>query len=452
MQVSIEQGEGLKRKLSVVVDEKEIAKARNAAMNRVAKTARVDGFRKGHLPQDILLQRFGREVAEETINSIVTETIEDALEKLDAKKYGQPEVSDVKGNPLTDKEMSYQVNVEIDPELECKPLNELEFKRLSCTITEADIDEMIDDMRKQRAVWRDDDELVFAEGTRATVDFTGRTDGKEFEGGAAKNFELIAGETHMIPGFMEQILEHKAKKGDSFTIKVTFPEDYQAENLKGKDAEFDITVNQVAKRELPEIDEAFIRSFGLKSGKMDDFRAQLKKNMEREKNRLVRTYNASRVSNALTKQYGEFEVCSDRIDSAVEFEENRLRSYYKIPENRELPFGEEAKKQLRENATRRARVSKIMETLAAQGGIKLGNVKSIEREIDNVASVYDDPASYRRYVRTNKKEYRALTSVAYETDVLDYILKESGVPEEQVSFQKLIHEVLPDGSTTENED
>ncbi|MGN0908200.1 MAG: trigger factor, partial [Succinivibrio sp.] len=293
MQVSTEKKEGLKHLLTVTISKEEFAKAYAESFKKVSKKARIDGFRKGHIPANLLELHFGNDITYGAVDDIIDQTLFNAVKEagFSEKMAGRPSV-DIKEAPSKDKGFTYTITIEVEPEIEVKPLEDLKIKKFASSVTDADVDKMVETLRKQQGKWSTKDGLEFGEGTLARIDFVGRVDGKEFEGGSAKDFSIEFDRSQMIPGFTEQIKGHKA--GDKFTIKVTFPKDYSAKNLAGKDAEFDITVNVVEELVLPEVNADFVKIYGVKDGDIEKFRGELRSNMERELKRAIEARNEDR--------------------------------------------------------------------------------------------------------------------------------------------------------------
>lgn len=438
MQVSTEKKEGLKYLLNVTLSKEEFGKAYADNLKKVSKKARIDGFRKGHIPLQILESRFGPDILTGAMDDLIEKTIGNAIKesKLEEKMAGRPSV-DVKKFPSKDSEFNYEITLEVHPELEFKPLEDLKVKKAVSSVTDADIDKMIETLRKSQGKWETKDGLAVGDGTLARIDFTGRIDGQEFEGGKATDFSLDVDSHSMIPGFTEQIKGHKA--GDKFTIKVTFPEDYQAKDLAGKDAEFDISVNAVEERVLPEVNADFMKIYGIKDGDLEKFRSELRSNMERELKRAVNTRNENALVDALLKQYGDFEVADATVKSMVgSLKESRLQQLRQYG-LKTLPESLNKDELYHDEAVRQARVFEILGAVKQALKYEQPSDKAVDDLINTLSSAYEDPEDYKKQVREDKRLMNAIRNNAYSIELFDLIGQKAFDGEEQITFDQAVN-------------
>lgn len=437
MQVSTEKKEGVQHLLTVTVPAEDVKKAYDASFRKYAKNARIDGFRKGHIPAKVLEQQFGGQIYSDAYDSLVNETLGNAIKESKLEVIGYPKIDVKKATFKNDEEFVYEATVEVNPELELKPFEDLKLKSIKATVTDADVEKMIETLRKQQGKWQVKDDATVAKGTRASIDFTGRTDGVEFEGGKATNFSLTVGETQMIPGFTEQIEGHKA--GDKFTIQVKFPDDYHAENLKGKDAEFDIVVNSVSELSLPEVNEDFVKVFGVKDGSLDTFKADLRKNMERELNRAKYTITRGKLFDALVAQYGEFAV----PEAFVEAEKERLAKNFEQQMHaygmKKLPDSFKKDDMFTDEAVKDARLGTIVRKIVESLGLKTPSEEFVDAQLEQIAGAYEDPAEVKEQIRKDKKQFEAIQNAALESEVVAKVMEKAADGEEEMTFDQLVN-------------
>ncbi len=258
MQVSVETTQGLGRRMTITIIAGDIEKAVQSELANRAKTVRIDGFRKGKVPMNIVERHFGFSVSQDVLSKLMSRHFVEAFDQENINPIGSPTY--FPGEYKKGQDFTYSVEFEVCPVIELKGLENITIEQPIVTISNADVDNMLETLRKQQARWQETKAAVQAED-QVTLDFTGSIDGTEFEGGHASGFLLVIGENDMIPGFAESIIGRKVD--EKFTIKVNFPEDYHVENLKGKLAEFAIDLKKVERRQLPELTEQFIKDFGV---------------------------------------------------------------------------------------------------------------------------------------------------------------------------------------------
>ena len=434
MQVSTEKKEGILNLITVTVPAEDVKSARSNVFKNYAKNAKIDGFRKGHIPTAVLEKNFSAQINGDTLDRVINDNIYEAIQESKLKVVDIVKV-DLKSGDATS-EVVFEAEVEVYPELEFKALEALKLKKIVSEINDADIDNMVETLREQQAKWQVKDDATVAEKTRASIDFLGRCEGVEFEGGKASDFTLTIGETSMIPGFTEQIMGHKA--GDKFTINVKFPEEYHAENLKGKDAEFDITVNSVSVKVLPEVNEDFIKLFNLKDATMDTFRAELKKNMERELSRALSKKNSDLVFDALAAQYGEFDVPQQFVSEQHKAILAEVENYFKQYGMKSLPEQFKKNPQYLEDAKKRARLGVISSVVADNLNFKEASDAAVEAEINLIASAYDEPEKVVEQIKADKRSFAQFKAAAYEHELIAKIFEKAQDGEDKKSFSELV--------------
>jgi len=279
MQVSVETIEGLGRKMTVALPATDIDSKVQERLQSISKTARLNGFRPGKVPFKVVKKRFEPQVRGEVLGALINESFYSAVQQESLRPAGQPNIEPLEGAEEEAEGFSYTATFEVYPEFDPKFDESLKITRPVVEIAESDVDEMLDKLRSQRTDYALTDRAA-ADGDQIVIDFTGRMDGEEFDGGKAEKAPLVLGSNQMIPGFEEQLIGLSA--GDEKTIQVTFPEQYQAEHLAGKACEFDIVVHEVKESVIPEMNEELVKSFGIEDGNVETLRADIRKNMGRE--------------------------------------------------------------------------------------------------------------------------------------------------------------------------
>lgn len=427
MSISIETLEGLQRRVTITVAADKIEAAYKEQLKGYAKNARVDGFRKGKVPHSIIEQRFGVAARQEVLSDEMQRAFFDAVIAEKINLAGRPTFTP--NNYQPGQEFSFSVTFEVFPEVELKGLENIEVEKPVVEISEADLDKMVDVLRKQQATWAESQEAVKAED-RVTIDFVGSVDGEEFEGGKATDFVLAMGQGRMIPGFEEGIVGHKA--GEQFDIDVTFPAEYHAENLKGKAAKFAITLKKVENIVLPELTEEFVKKFG-NAKSVEDLRAEIKKNMQRELNNAITARVKNQVINGLIAQ-NDIEVPAAAVAEEVDvLRQQAVQRFGGKPEMAaQLPaelFETEAK--------RRVQVGLLLSTVIGSNELKVDEAR-VEAMIADIASAYEQPAEVVEYYAKNRQLTENIRNVVLEEQAVDAVLAKAKVTEKAMSFDELM--------------
>ncbi|MGK8253196.1 trigger factor [Moraxella lacunata] len=399
----------------------------------LAKTAKIDGFRKGKVPVSHIRAQYGAGIQQEVINDVIRDTVFEVLADKKVRAVGVPSIDDVK---LENDFLVYQASVETMPEVEVKGLSEIEVERQVATVSDEDVDTMIENLQKQRQTFEAKDGEL-ADGDEATFDFEGSIDGEKFEGGSAENFRLIIGSGQMIPGFEDGMKGMKA--GEEKTIKVTFPEDYQAENLKGKEADFKITVKEVKEAKLPELNDEFFELFGVSEGGLDKLKADVRKNMEREIKSAARNQVKQAAFDALVEK-NEFDVPNAMLAGEIDRQRNLMlqRFAQQFGANPNTFDKNMLPDELFEDqALRAVRLGVLVGQIIDKQKLEVDQER-VTAFIAEAAENYEDPDEVIEYYTNDKQERAGIEAVVLEDQVVEYILSQGKVTDKEVKYQDLL--------------
>ncbi|UZH02273.1 trigger factor [Pantoea anthophila] len=430
MQVSVETTQGLGRRITITVAADSIESAVKKELVDVARKVRIDGFRKGKVPMNIVAQRYGASVRQDVLGELMTRNFVDAIIKEKINPAGAPNY--VPGEYKEGQDFTYAVEFEVYPEVELKGLENIEVEKPLVEVTDADVDTMLDTLRKQQANWIESDAAVGAED-RATLDFNGSVDGEEFEGGKASDFVLAMGQGRMIPGFEEGIVGHKA--GETFTIDVKFPDDYHAETLKGKDAKFEIVLKKVETRELPELTEEFIKRFGVEDGSVAGLRTEVRKNMDRELKGAIRNRIKSQAIDGLVAA-NEIDVPAALVDSEIDVLRRQAAQRFGGNEQQALELPREL---FEEQAKRRVVVGLLLGEVIRTHELKADEAR-VNTMIEEMASAYEDPQEVIEFYSKNNELMNNMRNVALEEQAVEAVLAKAKVTEKETNFQDLMNQ------------
>lgn len=431
MQASVETTQGLGRRVTITVGKDVIENAVKSELVNVAKKVRIDGFRKGKVPMTVVSQRYGASVRQDVLGDLMQRNFVDAIIKEKINPAGAP--SYVPGDYKMGEDFTYAVEFEVYPEVELQGLEAIEVEKPLVEVTDADVDTMLETLRKQQATWKETDRAAEAED-RATLDFSGSVDGEEFEGGKASDFVLAMGQGRMIPGFEEGVVGHKA--GESFTIDVNFPEDYHAENLKGKAAKFDIVLKKVEERELPEFTEEFIKRFGVEDGSVAGLRTEVRKNMERELKGAVRSRVKTQAIDGLVNA-NAIDVPAALIDSEIDVLKRQAAQRFGGNEKQALELPREL---FEEQAKRRVVVGLLLGEVIRTHELKADEDR-VKALIEEMASAYEDPSEVVEFYSKNNELMNNMRNVALEEQAVEAVLEKAKVTEKATNFQELMNQV-----------
>lgn len=433
LQVSVNVVSDKETQLTVKVPVGNIQSKVESRIRSVAKTAKIDGFRKGKVPVSHIRSQYGAGIQQEVINDVIRDTVFEALGNEKIRVVGVPNIDDVK---LEDDFLVYQATVETFPEVEVQGLGDIEVERHTASISDEDVDTMIDNLQKQRQTF-ETKEGELEEGDQATFDFEGSIDGEKFEGGSAENHTLVIGSGRMIPGFEDGMKGMKA--GEEKTITVTFPEDYQAEHLAGKEAQFVITVKEVKAATLPELNEEFFELFGVTEGGLDKLKADVRKNMEREVKHAGRNQVKQAAFDALLEK-NEFDVPKAMLDQEIDRQRqlmlNRFAQQFGANpatfDSNMLP-----NELFEDQALRAVRLGVLVSQIIDAQKLEVDQER-VTAFIAEAAENYEDPAEVIEYYTNDQAQRAQVESVVLEDQVVDYLLSQAKVSDKEVKYQELL--------------
>lgn len=427
MSFPIETIKGLERRVTITVPADKIEAAYRQEFKNVAKNARVDGFRKGKVPPAILEQRFGLSVRQDVLGEEMQRAFFEVVTSQKIDLASRPTFTPNAYQPGQD--LSFSATFEVFPDVEVKGLENIKVEKPVAEITDADITKMTDVLRRQQATWLETAEAANNED-RVVIDFVGSVDGEEFEGGKASDFVLSMGQGRMIPGFEEGIIGRKA--GESFDINVNFPEDYHVETLKGKPAKFAITLKKVEAIQLPELTEEFAKKFGV-GNSVEELRAEIKKNMQRELNNAINARVKTQVIDGLLAE-NQFDVPSSAL--ADEIDELRMQAVQRFGGKPEMASQLPAE-MFEEQARRRIQVGLLFAKVISANGLKVDEAR-VQQAIAELASAYEQPKDVVEYYAKNRELTNNIRNAVLEDQAVDAILAKASVTEKAVSFDELM--------------
>lgn len=442
MQVSVETTSGLERLMTVSVPAERIDQDVSKRIQQTARTVRLDGFRPGKVPMKVVKQRYGKGIREEVLGQVVQETFYQALQQEELTPAGSPAIdftTDVEGENL-----EYTAKFEVYPQVELADYSSVEIERKSADVKDADLDQMIETLRKQQADWAEV-EREAAEGDRVRIDFEGFVDGEAFDGGKGEGMDLVLGSNTMIPGFEDQLVG--AKVGADVELNVTFPENYQAENLKGKDALFKVKVHSVSEQVLAELNEEFYEKFGLEEKTEEAFRSEVKKNMQRELNQALKMKLKDQVFSKLI-DINPIDVPSALIDGEIDSLRKQAVMQFAGPDS-DMDHTALPKEMFQDQAERRVKIGLLMQEVIKVNELE-ADEERVKSTLNEMAETYQDPQQVIDWYMGNEEMLSQIKGLVLEEQVVDKLLETASVTDTEISYEDAIKPEQPEAPAEES--
>ena len=429
MQVTVETTAGLERKMRVVVPSERVEVQVTEKIKQTAKQAKINGFRPGKVPLREVKRRFGAGIRQEVSSEMIQSTYGEALQKEDINPAGMPKIEEV--NIEEGKDLEYTAVFEVFPEIEVSGLESIEVERLSSSIEEADLEKMIDTLREQRLVYAETDRAA-AEKDQVNLDFEGFLEDEPFEGGKAEGTDLVLGSGSMIPGFEDGLTGLKADEEKD--LKLTFPENYQAENLAGQEVLFKIKVNKVSEPELPELNDEFFEQFDVKEGGVEAFRKEVTNNMKRELDSAIKAKVKDQVMDGLSDN-NEVDLPQSLIDQEV----NRMRqeAVQQFGGGAQLDPSMLPEEMFSEQAQKRVKIGLIVSAIVDKNSLE-ADAETVRETIEEMASTYQEPEEVINYYYSNEQQLSQIQNMVLEGQIVDFVLDSAKVTDKTVSYDEAV--------------
>ncbi len=425
MQVSVEETSELGRKITIAVPADKVEAEINQRLNSLKGRVKIDGFRPGKVPMNVVRQRYGAQVRQEVMTDEMQASYRDAVLQEKLRPATGPNIETQQAE--TGKDLTFTASFDVYPEFDLCDLSKLEVVVPVSEVEDANVDETIDRMRKQRVQWEETDGAA-QKGQRIVIDFIGKMDGEEFDGGKADDFPVVLGDGGMIAGFEDNLVGLKA--GDTKDFAVTFPEDYGNSQLAGKEATFDVTVKKLEDGKLPEIDDEFIRGFGV-DGTIEALKTEIKKSLDTELQVQVKAKAKEAVMELLVEN-NEFMLPESMVAQEIDALREQALQNFKMETDSELPnslFEEEAK--------RRVKLGLIIGEVVSEQKLQV-NSQLVDQRIQQLASQYADRDQVIQYYQSNNQARASVESLVMEDQVVDWILEQVKKKEEKQSFDEIM--------------
>jgi len=433
MAVNVETLEKLERKVTLTLPINAIEAEVDTRLKRLARQVKIDGFRPGKVPAKVVAQMYGASVQYEVMNDKVGEAFAAVAVEAQLRVAGAPQISQKDG--AAEGEMAFEAVFEVYPEVKMGDLATVEVEKVTADVTEEAIDKTVDILRKQRRTFAQRAAADAAvDGDRATIDFLGSIDGVPFEGGKADSFQFILGDGQMLKEFEDAV--RGMKSGESKTFPLAFPEDYHGKDVAGKTADFLVTVHKVEAANLPEVDEAFVKTLGVNEPTVEALRADIRNNLEREvKNRLQARNKAAAMDAMVAK--AELDLPKAPVQAELDRMADAARADLKqrgIKDADKAPIPDDI---FRPQAERRVRLGLVVAELVRTEKLDATR-EQIEAHINEMAAAYERPADVVKWYTDDQQRMSEVEAVVIENNVTAFILAKAKVTEKAVDFDELM--------------
>ncbi|MBI2768692.1 MAG: trigger factor [Burkholderiales bacterium] len=433
MAVNVETLEKLERKMTLTLPVGVIQSEVDSRLKRLARTVKMDGFRPGKVPMNVVAQRYGYSVHYEVMNDKVGEAFAQAANEAKLRVAGQPRITEKEEAP--EGELAFDAVFEVYPDVTIGDLATAEVERVTAEVGDAAIDKTLDILRKQRRTFAQRAQDAAAQdGDRVTVDFEGKIDGETFSGGKAEDFQFLVGEGQMLKEFEDAV--RGMKPGESKTFPLAFPADYHGKDVAGKQADFMVTVKKIEAAHLPEVNEALAKSLGIPDATVEGLRADIRKNLEREVKFRLLSRNKQAVMDALVSK-AELDLPKSSVQSEVDRMIEGARADLKqrgIKDADKAPIPDEV---FRPQAERRVRLGLVVAELVRAHELH-AKPEQIKTHVEELAASYEKPADVVRWYYSDNRRLAEVEAIVIENNVTDFVLGKAKVADKAIAFDELM--------------
>ncbi len=425
MMVSVEATGGLERRMRVEVPAERIREEIASRLRRVGRTAKIKGFRPGKVPEKVIRQRYGVQVRQEVLSDLMQSSYSEALQREKLVPAGGPRIEAERADD--GQGLAYVATFEVYPEITLQALDQIAVVRPVVEIAEADVDDMVENLRRQKATW-EAVERKAADGDRVIVDFDGTVKGEPIENGKGEKVPVVLGEGRMLEDFEKAL--HGVAAGDEKTFKVKYPKDYPAEDLAGKKAEFRATVHEVQQQVLPALDDELAKAYGVEEGGLEQLRKDVEANMQQELEQRLRSDLKQQAMESLLS-LNPLDVPQSLVDEECQSLREDAMKRMGIEDPSEAPDLEN----FREMAERRVRLGLLVQELIGEKEIRLDQDR-VRRKVEDMFSSYDQSEQLVSAYLGNQQFLAQLAPVVLEEQAVDWLLEHGKVEEKAVSFKE----------------
>ena len=420
----------VEQSITISIPADDIQKQVKTKLNSAQRSAKIKGFRKGKAPIDVVKKMYEPEIRQDVINDSVIKKFYELVEEKNFKPVGRPNL--VPERIEMEKDIIFKATFEVYPEISLGNLSRLSYTKAVSSVAEEDVSKAVENIRKRMCTW-EPKVGNSSSGDQIKIDFVGKIDEEEFEGGSAKDFVVEIGSKSMIEGFEDGLIG--LKKSDNKDLNLAFPEDYGKTELASKKVVFNVEVKEVLKPKLPALNEEFFKSTGLEAKNTNEFKKEIKNKLDEDLKNIIENKSKSSILDSLREAHA-FEVPSAMIESEVNnMRQNAARRVGMDPKdmNEDLfpkeTFLEEAKK--------RVSVGVILNKIIEEKGIKADGER-VRKMVEDRASMYKEPQQVVNWFYSNEEQLRSIESISLEEQAIEILLSEANAVEEELTYEECV--------------
>lgn len=428
---SVETVSALERRLNASIPQQAIRGEVVDRLKNIGRTAKISGFRPGKVPAKILERHYGAQAHQEALGEALQRSFAEAAQLNNLKVAGHPQF-EIKTNDLNADLIEYSATFEVYPEVVMGDLSGEMMERLICELTQADVDNTIMTLRKQRATFEPVDRAAQAED-QVRIDFTGKLNGEIFQGGEARDYPFVLGAERMLPEFEAAVAGMKT--GETKSFDMTFPDDYHGKDVAGKQVTFTITLHKVEAPKLPEVDAGFAESVGIEGGDVSKLESEIRTNLQREVVRRLKVRNKEAAMEALLN-VAKFDVPK----ALVEWEARKLmQQTVQDMESRGMKMKDVAlpTELFTERAEKRVKLGLILAELSQKHDLKV-KPEQVRAMVDDYAQSFDQPEDMVRWFYANSSRLQEVENLALEENIVGWTMGQAKTTDKAISFSELM--------------
>ena len=431
MKFSFGNKSNIEQSLDIVIPSKEIEEKVSVKILSAQKDAKIKGFRKGKAPLDVVTKMYGPEIRQDVVYDSVSHKFQHLVEDKGLKIVSRPNL--IPESMERNKDVKFKATFEVYPEVKMASLSRLNYTKPSCSIEEEDLDKTIVNLQKRMSTWELADAVSEA-GDQIKIDFVGKIDGEEFEGGTAADFPVEIGSKSMIEGFEEGLIGLKAPEEKVLNLK--FPDEYGKKELASKDVSFNVTVKEVSKPSLPDLNEEFFKSTGIEATSLEDYKKEVRSKLEEDLKNLLRNKTKQSAFDALSEN-NDFEIPKAMIESEVANMRNdtarRMGMDPKEIDQELFPAST-----FEEEATKRVKIGILLNKIIEEKDLK-PDPEKVKEIIEERAASYKEPQQVINYFYSDEEQLKNIESISLEEQVVDILLSEAKANEETISYEECVN-------------